>query len=95
MAPSASASRELSLKFAPPRPTTSSGRADRALPAHPDNGTPVARRVRKARGLTQAAQPPKENPLPPTILIVAAAFWAMYFVVVFACCRAAKRGGVG
>jgi hypothetical protein len=30
-------------------------------PAHPDNGIPVARRVRKTRGLTETAQFPKEK----------------------------------
>jgi hypothetical protein len=29
--------------------------------------------------------------MPPTILLVAIAFWAMYGLVVVACCRAAKH----
>src|ERR1019366_3788323 len=37
-------------------------------PSHPDKGTPVVRRVRKARGLQQTAQPPKEmNHMPPHV----------------------------
>ncbi len=31
-------------------------------PDNPDKGTPAARRVRKARGLSEITQPPKEMP---------------------------------
>jgi hypothetical protein len=40
----------------------------RVAQVHPDNGTPVARRVRKARGLSEAAQPPKECDMQTTTL---------------------------
>jgi hypothetical protein len=56
-----------------------------------DNGTPAARRVRKARGLSQIAQPPKGATMS-LLIVVPAVVWALVLLAVVGLCRASSRG---